>query len=779
MADRARCLVAWLATGLLFLFAPAALAQRTGEQIYVEMCAKCHGPMGEGVAGKYDEALHGDRSAEQLAKLIAKTMPEDKPGTCVGEDAQKVSQYIFDSFYSPAARARMSPAKIEFQRLTVRQYRNSVADLLGSFRPEPEPRKLSPPSTQPSTQPATQPVEPGGGLHAQYFPNRRFNRAVIERIDPRVEFVFAGATPDAEKIKPEEFSIRWRGSVLAEETGEYEFILRTENGARLWVNDENTPLIDAWVSSGREPRETRQSIFLLGGRSYPIKLDLFKFKDKTASVALQWKPPHGIKETIPARVLSPKGAKVTAVVATSFPPDDSSAGYERGTMVSKAWDQAATSAAVEVAGKVVEQMDELTGTKANSSDRAEKLKAFCVAFAERAFRRPLDEQEKKLFAEAAFQDAPDPETGVKRAVVLVLKSPRFLYPEAGVSGQYQIASRLALALWDSQPDKALLEKAAKGELKTEQQIAAEAKRMLADPRAKAKVKDFLHHWLETEEAEDISKDTKVFPDFNEQILADLRTSLDVFLDSVVWGEKSDYRELVRADYLFLNERLATFYGVKRPDGAHPAGFERVKFDPRERSGVLTHPFLLSALAYHKNTSPIHRGVFITRNIVGRALKPPPAAIEFMDDRFDPSLTMREKVTELTRPAACMGCHSTINPLGFSLEHYDAVGRWRTMDNNKAVNATSDFQTFDGRMIKLTGARDVAEYAAENPEAHRAFIRQLFNYMTKQPVDAYGKETHEKLRASFAASQYNVQSLLVEIATVAATHGITERSEKTR
>ena len=97
------------------------------------------------------------------------------------------------------------------------------------------------------------------------------------------------------------------------------------------------------------------------------------------------------------------------------------------------------------------------------------------------------------------------------------------------------------------------------------------------------------------------------------------------------------------------------------------------------------PFLMSALAYHKNTSPIHRGVFITRNIVGRALKPPPAAIEFMDDRFDPSLTMREKVTELTRPAACMGCHSTINPLGFSLEHYDAVGRWRTVDEGVTID----------------------------------------------------------------------------------------------
>ena len=121
----------------------------------------------------------------------------------------------------------------------------------------------------------------------------------------------------------------------------------------------------------------------------------------------------------------------------------------------------------------------------------------------------------------------------------------------------------------------------------------------------------------------------------------------------------------------------------------------VKFDPAQRAGIFTHPFLLSAFSYHKCSSPIHRGVFLTRNVLGRSLKPPPMAIEFMDDHFDPSLTMREKVTELTSKRACMSCHSTINPLGFSLENYDAVGRFRTTDNNKPVNAESDYSTADG------------------------------------------------------------------------------------
>src|SRR5687768_12635996 len=124
---------------------------RSGEKIYKKTCANCHGATGEGVAGKHDEALVGDKSVDALAKLIARTMPEDNPGTCTGEDAQAVAAYIHDAFYSPAARARLNPASVAFSRLTVRQYRNSVADLVGGFRDTP-----------------TKDVEPGG-LSGEYF----------------------------------------------------------------------------------------------------------------------------------------------------------------------------------------------------------------------------------------------------------------------------------------------------------------------------------------------------------------------------------------------------------------------------------------------------------------------------------------------------------------------------------------------------------------------------------------------------------------------------------
>jgi hypothetical protein len=200
-----------------------------------------------------------------------------------------------------------------------------------------------------------------------------------------------------------------------------------------------------------------------------------------------------------------------------------------------------------------------------------------------------------------------------------------------------------------------------------------------------------------------------------------------------------------------------------------SGFQKVGVDPARRAGIITHPFLLTSFAYHDNTSPIHRGVFLTRNIVGMTLKSPPMANEFKNADFDPKMTMREKVTELTRSKACMSCHVTINPLGFSLEHFDGIGRWRLKDQDKPVDSNSDFKTDTGDTIKITGARDVAEYAANSPSAHRAFIQQLFHHTVKQPVAAYGHDQLDTLREDFAKHGFNILHLLRRIAETAATH----------
>ena len=351
--------------------------------------------------------------------------------------------------------------------------------------------------------------------------------------------------------------------------------------------------------------------------------------------------------------------------------------------------------------------------------------------------------------------------------------------------------------------------------------------MLVDLRAKHKVRGFFHHWLELDDR-DLSKDKQLFPDFDEATIAALRESLEQFLDEVVWSDASDYRQLLSADYLLLNEPLMRMYMIDPADAnlASKAGdtpssdtpsndraagtaagsdtrqdsiaseptsadatsneaishdkiaisdatvpdeFRRVVLSDQQRAGVLTHPYLLSAFAYHNNTSPIHRGVFLTRNVVGRALKPPPIAVAFKNDEFAADLTMREKITQLTSDSACMACHSVINPLGFALENYDAVGRWRTFEKTKPINAHSPYTTENGEQVDIRSATDIAQLALASESAHRAFFVQFFEPLTKQNPAAYGPNTAEDLRAKFEADQYNIQNLMIRIAVMAAMH----------
>jgi cytochrome c553 len=735
--------------------APAADVP-TGDQIYKKKCATCHGTNGEG-SDKHKDPLVGEQTVPQLAKVIFRTMPEDDPKTLSSEEAERVAAYIHETFYSPAARKKNQP-RIELARLTVRQYRNAVADLVGSFRQE---RRW----------------DEQRGLKAEYFKSRGFNGGgrVLERIDPEVRFDFGTEAPVADKMEPHEFSIRWTGSLLVADTGSYDFVIRTEHAARLWLNDDKRPLIDAWVKSGNDT-EYRGSMYLIGGRSYPLRLEYTKAKQGVddskkkpkppsakSSIALEWKLPSRAAETIAARHLSPLSAPEAFVVATPFPPDDRSYGWERGTTVSRAWDQATTEAAMETAGFVVRHLHELAGTRDGAPDRDAKVRDFCRRFAERAFRRPLSDEQKRLI-ERQFE-ARDAETGAKRVVLLTLKSPHFLYRELGDKPDgYGVASRLAFSVWDSLPDRPLLEAAATGQLATREQVMRQAERMLADPRAKAKLQSSLLTWLKVDHVPDIAKDTKRFADFDPRVVADLRTSLELFLNDVVWSETADFRQLLLSDQVFLNNRLAQFYGADVPADA---GFQKVKLDDGQRAGVLTHPYLMAAFAYTGESSPIHRGVFLARGVLGLSLRPPPEAFTPLPADLHPTLTTRERVALQTKATTCATCHGIINPLGFTLEHFDAVGRYRAKDNAKPVDATGSYLTRSGKSVTIAGARQLAEFLAGSEEVHDAFVEQLFHHLVQQPVRAYGPQTPAALRRAFATNGLSIRKLTLEIMAVAA------------
>ena len=761
-----------------------------GKTIYQNQCASCHGENGEGVAEEYDEPLYGNRSLKSLTRRIVRTMPEDDPDLCVDEDAVAVSAYVFHSFYSAEARHKMGMApRIELARLTVPQYQNSVADLLGYLTPSMERKGPKDPSLKASG-------SGEAGLNAVYFQSKGMNKAnkqKLERIDTHIEFDFKEGSPHAD-IEPDQFAIIWEGALQAEVTGHYEFRVSTQNGARLYLNndpggargklrdDSSVPgqqaLIDGWVSSG-EMRAMEARLFLLGGRHYPIRLEYFKYLEKTGSVKLEWKPPHGIWQVLNGEVLKTTRPPRTFVVETIFPADDRSLGYERGSSVSWSWFEAVTQAAVQTSSEIVERLPLLAGYKAGDANRTSKIKEFLPNLAQLAYRRPLTGDEDLLFRDELLAKAESPEIAVRRGVMLALTSPSFLYAPWNASDSnpdsYRLASRLALFLWDSMPDQELMDAAAQNQLNSREQVLVQVERMLHHPASKRKMRCFFEHWLEIEER-DLQKDSELYPDFDEKLIVDLRKSLNLFIDEVVWSDQSDYRQLLLDDHLILNPFLKEYYSPQEAsendeelEGNKPmAGFQRVRFPREQRSGILTHPYLLSAFAYHNNTSPIHRGVFLTRNVVGRALNPPPVAVAFKDSDFPEDITMREKVTQLTSDTACMACHSVINPLGFALENFDAVGRWRTHEKAKPVNTLSQYFTEDGERIEVQRARDIAEFAAGNETAHTAFVSQIFQYYVKQPPAAFAPNALQSLRLQFTEGGYNIQKLVMEMAVLAVT-----------
>ena len=739
-------------------------AEKDGATIYREMCASCHGDKGQG-SKDYPEPLIGDRSLNQLSHYIDRQMPEGEPEKLDAAGSALVAKYIHEAFYSPVAQARNKPARIDLSRLTVKQYQNTVTDLLASFR------------------------QPGSGfgelgLKAEYYKGRRHDgkNKVFDRVDATVDFTYDNETPD-KKIEGPEFAIRWEGSVFAPETGEYEFVVQTEHSCRLWVNQSffngPPPIIDQGVKSGTDT-EYRATITLLGGRVYPIKLEYIKGKAGVgdpnlnkdvnklgrSSIKLLWVMPKRTQEIIPAYYLTTARNSELYVVKTPFPPDDRSIGYERANTISKAWDNATTDGALEVANYVVDRFKSLSGDVAIDSKEESRVKDFCYKFVERAFRRPLTPEQKTHFVDRHFKDVTDRTAAVKRVVILALKSPRFLYREVGTEkpDQYDVASRLSFGLWDSLPDAKLLKLAADKKLETRDQLVAEASRMQSDLRARDKLRGFMLQWLRIDQPIDMAKDEKLFPEFNKDVIRDLRTSLELSLQEFLTSKEPDFRKFLLDEELYLNGRLAKLYGADLPEDSP---FKKVKLDADKRAGILTHPYMLSVFAYNGTSSPIHRGVFLARSMLGRVIKPPQEAFTPIAPDLHPSLNTRERVTLQTKAEACQLCHNMINPLGFSLENFDAIGKFREQEKSRAVDAEGSYVSRDDKTVKFRGARELGKFLAESPEVSTALTQQLFQYEIKQPIRAYGSDRLEKLQQDYVKNGYNFQRLAREIVVTAA------------
>ena len=274
---------------------------------------------------------------------------------------------------------------------------------------------------------------------------------------------------------------------------------------------------------------------------------MLRGKEKTASIALLWKLPHRVPGSdSTAEPLAQLRSRKHSSCRTPFPPDDRSIGYERGTSVSKAWDQATTDAAIEVAGYVADHLKELAGVQDGAADREREGPRILPAIRRAGIPAAAHGRTEDVLHRSPVQGEPGSRNGRQAGDALVLKSPRFLYREIG-SGKldgYDVASRLSFGLWDSVPDAPLLEAAAAGQLANRDQVTRQAERMVTDLRARSKLREFFLQWLKVDQVPGHRQGPQtVSLNSMRPIASDLRTSLELFLDDVIGGESADFRQL--------------------------------------------------------------------------------------------------------------------------------------------------------------------------------------------------------------------------------------------
>lgn len=408
-----------------------------------------------------------------------------------------------------------------------------------------------------------------------------------------------------------------------------------------------------------------------------------------------------------------------------------------------------------------------------------RARAFITGFGQRAFRRPLASAEVDSFYALFMMGAtlyPEHDaftSGVEITIESMLQSPGFVYrPELTTTvtdgrialSDYELASRLSFALWNTIPDDELLAAAAAHQLSSEMGLRTQAVRMLADPRAREMVALFHAEMLGTGAYGDITpRDAMLFPEWSDALHTSMQTETASFIDDVVFHEHAGFTRLLTAPFTYVDAPLARVYGLSGSFGATP---QRVELDPTRRSGLLTQIGFLSLNASPIESDAIHRGVFINRRILCAPLPAPPMNVPPLppDDPHMP-LPIRQRIDNHTGAGTCGAtCHGTlINPIGFAYEHYDALGRWRDMDVNRAVDATATY-TFGSQPTHYDGAIELGHIMASQPFSHECYVQNWVEYLHGRVTDDNDGPTIVRVGLASLHDDTPVQDIILTLVT---------------
>ena len=404
--------------------------------------------------------------------------------------------------------------------------------------------------------------------------------------------------------------------------------------------------------------------------------------------------------------------------------------------------------------------------------------SFIQDFGKRAFRRPLQQSETERF-KAVFDwaladaDLGRFEDGIQLVIETMLQSPSFLYrPELGeqtpIEGDivpftsWEMATKLSYMLWNTMPDNALFAAAEADELQTKEQIAAQARRMLEDDKARDLVRNFHTQWLQLTHLDSLTKDSGVYPNYDNSLRGLWKEEIQTFVEQVILEGDGSLRTLLTANYSFMNEELASFYGDDVLDSVSGPELREVQLQPERRAGLLTSAGLMASHANVNQSSPVFRGKFVREQLMCNTLPLPPNDVVIEPPELDPTKTTKEQFEEIGANPACAGCHTLMNPIGFIFEHYDGIGQWRDQQNGKPIDATGQVVQTDDIDGDYDGAPELARALADSTQVQECVSSQWFRFAYNRTVTSEDSCSIEQLNDVFRASDFNIRSLLVAL-----------------
>lgn len=391
------------------------------------------------------------------------------------------------------------------------------------------------------------------------------------------------------------------------------------------------------------------------------------------------------------------------------------------------------------------------------------------AFATRAFRRPVEPAE--LAKLAGFVDLVKGEggttfEGVKLAMRAALVSPSFLFrvevdpdpsvPSAHALNDWEIASRLSYFLWSSMPDPALFAAAAEGKLQDPKELAKHALRMIEDPRSKALVDNFAGQWLAIREMDHVTPEAALFPDFDDTLRRSMRKETELFFAEFMRGDL-DLTGLLTADFSFVDARLAEHYGMSSPG----ADFTKVKIDTSKRRGLFGQGTFLTTSSYPNRTSPVKRGRWVLEQLLCTPPPPPPPGVEGLDKPDGVTGTVRERMEAHRKQPVCASCHQLMDPIGFGLENFDGIGKWRTEEAGSTIDASGKLP---GAGATFAGGSELALALADDARVGRCVAQHLYTYALGRGPEASDQIYLDEIASGTKGAGNRMKDLIVQIVT---------------